>query len=198
MAAGIRTFGQIAKTMLEKSLFVASPSCILPDYSVLSPVLLPAVRDHWDCPTFSFPQNQLQITLIKDVEAEGGGGGGGAQVWLQFQMLLDFLFFPFFSLVFWLVISSHETHLQNGSKNGVKCSERGGERKKQRLKERCVESCVTDPVATFSLKVLRQQLWLCWEAKKMCQLSLTKVHLDCTESCWRMLGGGFSTYVCCV
>lgn len=95
-------FRQIAKTMLQKPAFVPAPLLsflitVLFRSFFFFFFLLPAVRDHWDCPAFSFPRSQLQITLIKDVEAEGGSGGGwgqggGGQVWLQFQILLDFLF----------------------------------------------------------------------------------------------------------
>lgn len=47
------------------------------------------------------------------------------------------------------MVSSHETHLQNGSINGVSFSERRGERKKERLRKRCGASSLTDLAATL-------------------------------------------------
>lgn len=158
--------------------------------------LLPAVRDHWDCPAFSFPRSQLQITLIKDVEAEGGSGGGwgqggGGQVWLQFQILLDFLFlrkhglgkrracFTFFSRFFFSWFKKVvETRLQkwfSKCNESLSSLETGQERKRNRQRQRCVGSSLTDVVAPISpTKALWGKLRLsrwCREAEKMCQLS---------------------------
>lgn len=60
----------------------------------LSPVpsqflLRTMIIHHRDCHTFSFPWDQLPITLIKD--GEWRRRRRGLQVWLQFQTPLDFL-----------------------------------------------------------------------------------------------------------
>lgn len=55
----------------------------------VTPFLLPAmIIHHWAGPTFSFPQNQLPIMLIK---VGGVGWRGGDWFWFEFQMPPDFL-----------------------------------------------------------------------------------------------------------